>query len=187
MKNQITYAYGFKWGLALIAICFAFTIQAQTSNFVFTLSGANEVPSNASAGSGSGTLTLNTATNAYTITGNVSGLMGNTTAAHIHAAPAGSNGGVVVPLTLTPLGTTTSAISGSGILTSAQVLTLNTSELYVNIHTTAVPSGEVRGQITPSLVMATAPIPTMSQWGLLIFGLLIMNLSVFFVQLRELI
>lgn len=31
------------------------------------------------------------------------------------------------------------------------------------------------------------PVPTMSQWGLLIFGLLIMNLSVFFVQRRELI
>lgn len=28
---------------------------------------------------------------------------------------------------------------------------------------------------------ATAPIPTMSQWGLLIFGLLIMNMSVFFI------
>lgn len=32
-----------------------------------------------------------------------------------------------------------------------------------------------------------APVPTMSQWGLLVFGLLIMNLSVFFVQRRELI
>jgi hypothetical protein len=38
---------------------------------------------------------------------------------------------------------------------------------------------------TPSL--ATTPVPTLSQWGLLIFGLLIMNLSVFFVQRRELI
>lgn len=39
----------------------------------------------------------------------------------------------------------------------------------------------------PLPIVATAPIPTMSQWGLLIFGLLIMNLSVFFVQRRELI
>ncbi len=31
------------------------------------------------------------------------------------------------------------------------------------------------------------PIPTMSEWGLLIFGLIIMNLGVFFVQRRELI
>ena len=31
-----------------------------------------------------------------------------------------------------------------------------------------------------------APIPTMSQWGLLIFGLLIMNMSVVFVQRKEL-
>lgn len=39
----------------------------------------------------------------------------------------------------------------------------------------------------PTPVVATAPIPTMSQWGLLIFGLLIINLSVFFVHRRELI
>ena len=31
-----------------------------------------------------------------------------------------------------------------------------------------------------------APIPTMSQWGLLIFGLLIINMSVVFVQRKEL-
>ena len=35
--------------------------------------------------------------------------------------------------------------------------------------------------------VAQAPIPTMSQWGLLIFGLVIMNLSIFFVQRRVLI
>jgi hypothetical protein len=38
-----------------------------------------------------------------------------------------------------------------------------------------------------AIMTTTVPIPTMSQWGLLIFGLLIMNLSVFFVQKRELI
>lgn len=34
---------------------------------------------------------------------------------------------------------------------------------------------------------SSTPVPTMNQWGLLIFGLLIMNLSVFFVQRRALI
>ena len=32
-----------------------------------------------------------------------------------------------------------------------------------------------------------SPIPTISQWGLFIFGLLILNISVFFVQQRELV
>lgn len=41
--------------------------------------------------------------------------------------------------------------------------------------------------ITPAPPPTTAPIPTMSQWGLLSFGLLIMNISVFFVQHRALI
>ena len=50
--------------------------------------------------------------------------------------------------------------------------------------------GNCRGIVigaAPGAVVSTAPIPTMSQWGLIIFGLLIMNLSVFYVQRRELI
>lgn len=38
-----------------------------------------------------------------------------------------------------------------------------------------------------SATLASDPIPTMSQWGLVVFGLLIINLSVFFVRRRELI
>ena len=37
----------------------------------------------------------------------------------------------------------------------------------------------------PVVVAAISPIPTMSQWGLVIFGLLIMNLGVFFVYRIE--
>lgn len=39
----------------------------------------------------------------------------------------------------------------------------------------------------PPPIVPQAPIPTMSEWGLLIFGLLILNLGVFFVQRSELI
>ncbi|MEM6316297.1 MAG: delta-60 repeat domain-containing protein, partial [Bacteroidota bacterium] len=41
--------------------------------------------------------------------------------------------------------------------------------------------------LTPVVVTPSEPIPTMSQWGLLIFGLIILNLSVFYVQRRALI
>ena len=42
-------------------------------------------------------------------------------------------------------------------------------------------------QATIATPVVNNPIPTLSQWGLLIFGLLILNLSTFLVQRRELI
>ena len=48
-------------------------------------------------------------------------------------------------------------------------------------------SEDLNFSIAIATATATAPIPTMSQWGLLIFGLLIMNISVFFVKRMELI
>ena len=50
--------------------------------------------------------------------------------------------------------------------------------------TTTVPANTFQPICT---MEACVPIPTMSQWGLLIFTLLIMNLSIFFVRQRELI
>ena len=50
--------------------------------------------------------------------------------------------------------------------------------------------GNCRGIVigaAPGAVDSTASIPTMSQWGIIIFGLLVMNLGVFYVQRRLLI
>ncbi len=41
--------------------------------------------------------------------------------------------------------------------------------------------------ISSTVSSSTAPIPTLSQWGLLVFGLLVLNLSIFFVQRIELV
>jgi len=43
------------------------------------------------------------------------------------------------------------------------------------------------GTIVFCYTISLSPIPTMNEWGLLIFGLLILNLGVFFVQRRELV
>jgi len=40
------------------------------------------------------------------------------------------------------------SFAGSGTLTSQQVTDLNNGDLYVNLQTSAMPQGEVRGQIT---------------------------------------
>ncbi len=48
-------------------------------------------------------------------------------------------------------------------------------------------AGHVRVFTSASTVVTNIPIPTISEWGLLILGLLVLNMSVFFVQRRELI
>ncbi len=68
------------------------------------------------------------------------------TAAHIHNAPPGMDGGIVVPFP----GATT-PIFGAWALSSVNVDQLHAGTLYVNIHSTPFPDGEIRGQIVPAL------------------------------------
>lgn len=73
------------------------------------------------------------------------------TAAHIHLAPVGNNGPVVFTLydgtgTFDP----ETPISGMVMLDDAQKASLLAGDFYVNVHTTAHGSGEIRGQIWPA-------------------------------------
>ena len=52
--------------------------------------------------------------------------------------------------------------------------------------TTAVPAATFQPVCTTAACAPTPPIPTMSEWGLMIFGLLVLNLGVLFVQRKEL-
>lgn len=75
------------------------------------------------------------------------------TAAHIHRAPAGVNGGVLFDLdldaTLPAFVTDTLTLAGSVTLTGTQVISLLTQGFYINVHTSVNGSGEIRGQIEP--------------------------------------
>ncbi|MDH3405051.1 MAG: CHRD domain-containing protein [Acidobacteriota bacterium] len=66
----------------------------------------------------------------------------NPTAAHIHEAPPGSNGPIVVPL-----GDPTSPIVLPDVDMTGLLDELFAGNLYVNVHTAANPGGEIRGQI----------------------------------------
>src|SRR5215472_19247589 len=77
------------------------------------LKASNEVPPNESKGTGSMTATFDTDSNKLSWKGTVSGLIGTVTAAHFHAAEAGRNGAVAVPI----IGADNGSFEGSATLT----------------------------------------------------------------------
>jgi hypothetical protein len=73
------------------------------------------------------------------------------TAAHIHLGNAGVSGGVYIPFNGTFSG---SNVSGTVQLTAGQADTVKNGETYVNVHSTQVGGGLVRGQIDSKVVFA---------------------------------
>ena len=117
---------------------------AETITFKSTLKGADEVPATTSAATGAGEFTYDNATKKLSYKITHTGLSGPATAAHIHGpAEAGKNAGVAVPFEKAA-----SPIEGSATLTDAQAADLVAGKMYVNVHTDANKSGEIRGQIT---------------------------------------
>jgi len=119
------------------------------------LSGDQEVPSVASAGSGTAATTVDRRQARVTIHVHASGL-DDATASHIHRAERGSNGPVIVPLAQD------SSAPGHWFaedtpVTAEQLADFDASLWYVNVHTPANPSGEIRGQIEPPPPPDTAP------------------------------
>lgn len=123
-----------------------------TSYHTTTLAGMNEVPPVLS--NGSGALKLELSGDAITVVGAFADLDGDYDSgigSHLHLAEAGMNGGVEV--FLTPeldndlRGGVFRADSNQVDLSEAQTDALRSGNLYANIHTTAVASGELRGQV----------------------------------------
>ena len=136
----------------LITGLFAGAAMADIVTMTAYLDGANEVPAVVTNASGFATLTLDTENGtlaAIPLHLEFTGLSSTQTAAHIHQAPAGSNGGVIIPLaTGSPLDTTIA-------LDLAQYAALVAEGLYVNVHTTTFPGGEIRGNFIITSTVAT--------------------------------
>lgn len=170
--------------LTLSAVAaFATASRAQNQDFTAILTGPGESPPNASPGFGFADVTINPLLNTMRVQVTFSGLLGTTTASHIHAATAVPGTGTAGVATTTPTftgfpsGVTSGSYDNTFDMTlassynptyvaahggttagaeSALFSALTLGESYLNIHTTVVPGGEIRGFLAP---VATAPEP----------------------------
>lgn len=128
--------------------------QVVPLHVVVALNQASEVPvvTNAPNATATGSLTFIGSQLFYSVT--YSGLSAPATASHIHGpADPTTSAGVLIPLS-TPSGTS-GTISGTATLTPTEMAYLASGLLYINLHTTNNPGGEIRGQIWPVQLSAT--------------------------------
>lgn len=122
--------------------------QAATVNLKADLKGASEVPAKDVAGKGTVTATLDTDTNEFKYHVEFSGLTGPAVAAHFHGPAAeGVNAKPQVPVKVTPL---ESPFDGKATISPEQAKDLLDGKWYFNVHTSANPGGEIRGQVVKS-------------------------------------
>jgi CHRD domain len=130
---------------ALIGLGFGMlSLAVSAQSMKVTLSGAQEVPPVMTSASGVGSIMV-------APDGAVSGTITTTgvegTMAHIHEAPMGQNGPVIVPFTKTA-DNIWSAPAGAK-LTDAQLQSLKNGNLYLNVHSATNKPGEIRAQLKP--------------------------------------
>ncbi|WP_316810094.1 CHRD domain-containing protein [Pedobacter heparinus] len=115
-------------------------------------SGAQEVPANTSTGTGMGDVVFNpdTKTITYSFTWQLGSTVATTTNMHFHGAEDGSDTkSSVVVIGITGF-TTASSGSMSGetrVLTDAEISQLLAGKWYLNVHSSTIPGGELRGNI----------------------------------------
>jgi Cu/Zn superoxide dismutase len=107
-----------------------------------TLSGGAEVPPNSAPTAGSVQVVIDLDTNLVCATVLLRNqTMANITGMHIHQAPAGVNGGIVVPFAV--------AVDPCTLADPATVAAImaTPTDFYFNVHTAAYPGGEARAQL----------------------------------------
>jgi hypothetical protein len=121
-----------------IAVADLITLQAE-------LNAHRQVPANKSAGTGHVQLLYDPKERRLTWKGSFSGLSGPVTAAHFHGpAQEGRNAGIALVISANGL---SSPFEGNAILSPAQEQDLLAERWYINLHTSAFPAGEIRGQV----------------------------------------
>jgi uncharacterized membrane protein (DUF485 family) len=153
---------------ACVTILFAtvYVSVVHAVSFTATLRGANEVPPNASTNSGTTVVNIDPASS--TISWTTTTTIPVATGHHIHQQVAGVNGPVRIDFA--------AAYSGSVVNTTyASQILANPAGFYVNLHTSAFPGGELRGQLVADPITT----PTLSTPVLIALALALAGLTAF--------
>lgn len=135
---------------------------AATTQFGAHLTVSQEVPSPRVAGVGAaGTFTATLSGRMFHWTLKVSNLSGEPVAAVFHKGAQGVTG----PRLLELCGRCKASASGTKVLTQAQITSLMSGALYVNVGTHSNPAGEIRGQITRTTIASLSGAATTSGGG----------------------
>ena len=127
-----------------ISLALAF-FGANAQSMKISLSGAQEVPPVTTSASGSGTITV---APDGSVSGSITTSGVDATMAHIHEAAQGQqNGPVIIGLTKTADNVWSTPAGAK--LSEAQMQSLKNGSLYVNVHSAANKSGEIRAQLKP--------------------------------------
>ncbi len=108
------------------------------------LSSDNEVPPSGTGARGEAEVELDARHGQVCVEIEAEGLAGDVVAGHIHVGPAGVNGPVVVNLGVDSADFEACVKADPGLI---RTIARNPGGYYVNVHTTVVPSGEIRGQL----------------------------------------
>jgi hypothetical protein len=176
------------------ALAMAGAANAAAIIYQVDLSGPNESSLNTSPGIGDATITIDNVANTMRLQIDFSGLLGTTTAAFIHCCTTLADSGTAMVATQTPnfsgfpLGVTSGTYDNTFDLTlassynpafvtaaggtvasaeSALLAGMASGTAYLNIHTTVMPGGEIRGFLEPA---ASGPAPEPAGWMLMIVG-----------------
>lgn len=149
-------------GILIITLVLGLTSGASAVPVFYTVSmdGLQEVPTGDPDGTGTAFLSLDPDTLAMEWSISPANIELPQTGVHIHQAPVGVAGPIVIDLNNELSGTTTSS--------EIPAIVANPSDYYINVHNAAYPEGAIRGQIATS-TCPTVPVP--SAIGLAAVGL----------------
>jgi len=193
MHTYLTRQFAPRALLALVALVLSVgvgafsTAHAAGVTYSATLSGPNESPPNASPGTGYVLVVIDAVAHTMEMHATFSGLIGSTSACHIHAATAVAGTGTAGVATTTPsfVGFPLSVMSGTfdstlnmtlassynpayvtangGTTASAEAAlfaAIAAGKAYYNVHSASFPGGEIRG-----FLQAPAVATEQSTWG----------------------
>lgn len=140
--------------------------QGRSDDFRARLRGSNEVPPVSTRARGTATFDVSRRANPSRIDYDVSWRRGTdmlaVAGAHLHCAPAGENGPVVAFLAGVVAGGLDGRVEFEATLTDDNIVnpacgstitelveSMAAGDVYVNVHSAANPSGDIRGQVTP--------------------------------------